>query len=597
MEFLKGLEELIELAQKLEERANAGELKADVEVNSRFSSIPPRGSIPRGPGIGGRSVKTPDVVTPDPVTAPKEDEQLLVGGLEEILNTLRELVILPLKKPELLEKLGLDPPRGVLMIGPPGTGKTLTAKALATEAGINYIALVGPELMGKYYGEAETRLREVFKKAEQSAPCIIFIDEIDALAPDRSKVEGEVEKRLVAQLLGLMDGFDKKKGIVVLGATNRPAHLDPALRRPGRFDREVLFGVPDQAARLAILRVLTRAMPLADDVDLAQLAQATRGFVGADLKGFCQAAAYRALRRQVPDLSAEAPDPLTVIGSDFTCALGDVKPAVLRSVELEVPNVPWSAIGGLTAIKQTLKEAVEGALLNPELYAHTRARAPRGVLLTGPPGTGKTLLAKAVASEGQANFIGINGPELLSQWVGASELAVRELFAKARQAAPCVIFIDELDTLVPARGMRSGDSGVSDRVIGQLLTELDGLRGAEGILLIGATNRADAIDPALLRSGRLDLHLEVGLPDAEARAQILEVHNQGRPLAPDIDLLVWAEATPGWSGADLALLSNQAAISAIQRCRRELEGRLEGLIITGSDFEQAHRELAPRLNK
>nr|WP_287130431.1 AAA family ATPase [Candidatus Cyanaurora vandensis] len=598
MELFKGLEELIELVQKLEEKAaekgDQGGIQANIEVR-RFSSIPPQGSIPR------TAPRPPEPIrTPLPTASPLQEDCSLqdVGGLGDVLHQLRELVLLPLKRPELLAQLGLEPPRGVLLVGPPGTGKTLTARALAQELGVNYIAIVGPEIMGKFYGEAETKLREVFQRAERSAPCLIFIDEIDALAPDRSKVEGEVEKRVVAQLLGLMDGFAQKAGVVVLAATNRPDHLDPALRRPGRFDREVLFRVPDKKARAEILTILTRKMPLAPDVDLRQLADQSVGFVGADLKGVCQQAAYAALRRQMPDLTELPQEPMTVEARDFALALSQVKPAVLRSVELESPNVPWSAIGGLDALKQVLKEAVEGALLNPELYAHTRAQAPRGVLLTGPPGTGKTLLAKAVASEGKANFIGVSGPELLSRWVGASELAVRELFAKARQAAPCVVFIDEIDTLAPARGSNTGDSGVADRVIGQLLTELDGVRAATGVLLIGATNRADAIDPALLRSGRLDLHLQVDLPEAPARCQILQVHNQGRPLGEDVDLAAWASRTPGWSGADLSLLSNQAAIAAIQRYRRDHEGQpLEAsqLLITQADFEKAHQELAPRL--
>ncbi|WP_245395445.1 AAA family ATPase [Anthocerotibacter panamensis] len=589
MEFFKALDELVELAQRLEEKAQQeGGPKVQVQMNTRYSSIP------RGAGI-------PRPSAPKPAPEPEVREAAMsatlqeIGGMEQTLQELRELVQIPLQHPELLAQLGLDPPRGVLLVGPPGTGKTLTARALAQDLGLHYIALIGPEVMGKFYGEAETRLREVFQRAEKAAPCLIFIDEIDALAPDRAKVEGEVEKRLVAQLLGLMDGFDPKAGVLVLGATNRPDHLDPALRRPGRFDREVVFRVPDRKGRLAILEVLTRKMPLATGVDLAQVADQTGGFVGADLKGLCQAAAYRALRRQVPDPDCIPPHPLQVSMADFTLALADQRPAVLRSVIQEHPNVPWTAIGGLEPLKQVLKEAVEGVLVNPELYAHTRAQAPRGILLTGPPGTGKTLLAKAVASEGKANFIGVNGPELLSRWVGASELAVRELFTKARQAAPCVIFIDEIDTLAPARGSYRGDSGVSDRVIGQLLTELDGLRPAHGLLLMAATNRADTLDPALLRSGRLDLHLEVGLPDTEARLAILRVHNQDRPLAGDVDLALWATQTQHWSGADLALLSNQAAVAAIRRCRREHGGRVAALFIEDRDFQQAHSELAGRL--
>jgi transitional endoplasmic reticulum ATPase len=593
MDMFKGLEELISLAQKLEERA-----AEKGEINIRFGSIPPQGNIPRNRvNVSPNPPTTPAPTVVEPVPATETTLSLSdVGGLGDTLTILREWVAIPLKRPELLAQLSLDPPRGILLLGPPGTGKTLTARALAQELGVNYIALVGPEVMGKYYGEAETKLREVFQRAERAAPCLIFIDEIDALAPDRSKVEGEVEKRLVAQLLGLMDGFSAQKGVIVLAATNRPDHLDPALRRPGRFDREILFKVPDLKSRQEILTLLTRKMPLASTVDLAHLAEQTGGFVGADLKGLCQAAAYGALRRQVPELDATPQAPLQVTAQDFAQALVTQRPAVLRSLELERPKILWGAIGGLDPLKQALQEAVGGALGNPELYAHTGARAPRGILLTGPPGTGKTLLAKAVASEGRANFISVNGPELLSRWIGASELAVRELFSKARQAAPCVIFIDEIDTLAPARGRYTSDSGVGDRVIGQLLTELDGMCPADGILLIGATNRAETLDPALLRSGRLDLHLTVGLPDEAARLAILQVHNQSRPLDLTVDLTHWAAQTPGWSGADLALFSNQAAIAAIQRCRRENGSQVEGLLIMPADFQQAYLSLRERLS-
>ena len=511
-----------------------------------------------------------------------------VGGLTDVLRELRELVELPLKRPDMLTMLGLEPTSGVLLVGPPGTGKTLTARALAQDLGVNYIAIVGPEVMGKYYGEAEGRLRSLFQKASRSAPCIVFIDEIDSLAPDRAHVEGEVEKRVVAQLLSLMDGFAQTKGVIVLAATNRPDHLDPALRRPGRFDREVQFRVPDRAGRLEILQILTKTMPLSG-VDLSAIADHAVGMVGADLKALCQKAAYTALRRFVPSSNSPMPSAMTVTQADFLYATKQVKPAVLRSVELETPNVSWDEIGGLEALKQTLQESVEGALLYPELYQHTKAKAPRGILLWGPPGTGKTLLAKAVASQARANFIAVNGPELLSKWVGASEQAVRELFAKARQAAPCVVFIDELDTLAPARGGH-GDTGVSDRVVGQLLTELDGLHECPHVLLIGATNRPEALDPALLRSGRLDLQLKVDLPDEASRLSILQVHNHDRPLAA-VDLAVWATQTDGWNGADLTLLSNQAALEAIRRYRREGLSHPSELQIRTDDFAAAYQRL------
>lgn len=514
-----------------------------------------------------------------------------VGGLAEVVRELRELVELPLKRPDLLRLLGLEPASGVLLVGPPGTGKTLTARALAQALGVNYIAIVGPEIMGRYYGEAEARLRSLFQKAASSAPCIVFIDEIDSLAPDRAKVEGEVEKRVVAQLLGLMDGFARTRGVIVLAATNRPDHLDPALRRPGRFDREIAFRVPDRAGRLEILTLLTEVMPLDSSVDLGAIADFAVGMVGADLKALCQKAAYLALRRSLPALDAPLPAQLRLSQADFLQALKHIKPAVLRAVQVESPQTAWADIGGLESLKQTLQESVEGALLYPELYSRTGAQAPRGILLWGPPGTGKTLLAKAVAAQAHANFIAVNGPELLSQWVGASEQAVRDLFAKARQAAPCVIFVDEIDSLAPARGSLIGDAGVSDRVVGQLLTELDGLQDCPNVLLVGATNRPEALDPALLRAGRLDLQLKVDLPDVSSRCSILQVHNSERPLA-EVDLAHWAAQTEGWNGADLALLSNQAALEAVRRYRSTGGTDPSTLQILPADFSAAFERLA-----
>lgn len=599
-DLFKGFEQLLELAKLLEEKAEKGELKADIQFNSRtLSSIPRQGNIPRS-DIGTSRIRTPA----PPSSAPHRTDQASpteaelpspsledVGGVKDVLQELRELVEIPLKRPDLLTKLGLEPPGGVLLVGPPGTGKTLTARALAADLDVNYIAIVGPEVMGKYYGEAEARLRSVFEKAARSAPCLVFIDEIDSLAPDRAKVEGEVEKRLVAQLLSLMDGFAQTQGVIVLAATNRPNHLDPALRRPGRFDREIQFRVPDRDGRLDILRIQTRSMPLDASVNLEAVADLAVGMVGADLKAVCQKAAFLALRRQVPNLQTPEPETLLLSQSDFLLALKDVKPSVLRSVEIEIPAITWEEIGGLSAIKQTLQESVEGALLYPELYQQTGAKAPRGILLWGPPGTGKTLLAKAVASQARANFIAVNGPELLSKWVGTAEQAVRELFAKARQAAPCVVFIDEIDTLAPARGQFQGDSGVSDRVVGQLLTELDGLQDCRNVLLIAATNRPDAIDAALLRAGRLDLQLKIDLPDLESRLAILQVHNSERPLT-EVDLATWAAQTEGWNGADLALLSNQAALEAIRRYRSQGLSDPSAIRITTSDFAAAYQQLA-----
>lgn len=609
-DFFKGFEQLLELAKTLEEKAEKGELKTDVRINARsFSSIPRQGNIPTDIGVSqGRSPhpdaasapsSDPVIVTPPPAAPPEAAPPSPaaatpslqdVGGLGTVIQELRELVEIPLKRPQVLAQLGLEPPKGVLLVGPPGTGKTLTARSLAQALGVSYIAIVGPEVMGKYYGEAEGRLRQVFEKAAKSAPCLIFIDEIDSLVPDRNKVDGEVEKRLVAQLLSLMDGFAKTPGVIVLAATNRPDHLDPALRRPGRFDREVHFRVPDRAGRLEILTLQTCAMPLDDTVDLAAIADLSVGMVGADLRALGQKAAYIALRRQVPQIDAPVPADLHISQADFMAALKAVKPSVLRAVEVETPQVQWDDIGGLAEAKRILQESVEGALLYPDLYVHTGASAPRGLLLWGPPGTGKTLLAKAVAAQARANFIAINGPELLSRWVGAAEQAVRELFAKARQAAPCVVFIDEIDTLAPARGQFQGDSGVSDRVVGQLLTELDGLQSCTDVLLVGATNRRNALDPALLRSGRLDLQIEVGLPDSTSRAAILQVHNQDRPIA-QVDFSHWAAQTAGWNGADLALLSNQAALEAIRDYRSQGGSDPSRIQIQSNHFQRAFTAL------
>jgi transitional endoplasmic reticulum ATPase len=593
--FFKGFEDLLELAKTLEEKIEQGELKADIRVNTRhLTNIPAQGSIPKSPM---REPASPDVIiTPPPkptasnptATPPSATFNLSqVGGLGSVIQELRELVEIPLKRPEILEKLGLEPPRGVLLVGPPGTGKTLTARALAQELGVHYIAITGPEVMGKYYGEAESKLRAIFEKASNAAPCLIFIDEIDSLTPNRQQVEGEVEKRVVGQLLGLMDGFAQMRGVIVLAATNCPNHLDPALRRPGRFDREIVFRVPDRAGRLEILQIQTQSMPLDGSVNLDHLADLCIGFVGADLKALCQKAAYYALRRQVPSLDA-VPDSMTVTQADFQEALKVVKPSVLRSVEIESPAVSWDEIGGLEAIKQTLQESVEGQLLYGELYQQTQAKAPRGILLWGPPGTGKTLLAKAVASQARANFISLTGAELMSRWVGEAEQAIRELFTKARQAAPCVVFIDEIDTLAPARGVNLGDAGVSDRVVGQLLSELDGLQASPDVILIGATNRREALDPALLRAGRLDLQLRVDLPNPESRLSILQVHNQNRPLE-NVDLAGIAQQTEGWNGADLALLSNQAALEAVRRYRGAGGTDPAQLRIQAGDFEQAYQ--------
>ncbi len=605
--FFKGVEDLIELAKTLEDKVEKGELKTDIRVNSRpLSSIPRQGNIPRNSRSVGvenftNNTSYEETETPEKEEATSTSETSIslhqIGGLKDNIQELTELVGIPLKRPQWLEQLGLEATTGVLLVGPPGTGKTLTAKALAQSLGVNYMALVGSEIMTKYYGEAEARMREIFAKAAKNAPCILFIDELDSIAPDRAKVEGEVEKRVVGQLLSLMDGFTKTPGVVILGATNRPQHLDPALRRPGRFDREVAFGVPDTTGREEILNILTQNMPLDDSVNLREIAQLAVGFVGADLKALTQKAAYTVLRKTIATETTNLeeinlPENITIAQSDFLTALRDVKPSVLRTVAVETPQVSWEEIGGLEEIKSTLAEAVEGALLSPELYQQTKAKAPRGVLLWGEPGTGKTLLAKALASQARANFISIKGAELINRWVGASEEAVREMFAKARQVAPCVLFIDEIDTLAPARGSYQGDSGISDRVVGQLLTEIDGIVTLGEVLVVAATNRYDSLDPALLRSGRLDLQLEVSLPDENSRRAILEIHNRDRPLQ-GVNLQAWAEATVNWNGADLELLSNQAALAAVRKARSRGIDDAKQVVITTEDFQIAY----DRLNK
>ena len=494
-----------------------------------------------------------------------------IGGLKEEIRKIREMVELPLKYPELFERLGIEAPKGVLLYGPPGTGKTLLAKAVANETNAAFFSISGPEIMSKYYGESEERLREIFRQAEENAPSIIFIDEIDAIAPKREEVTGEVEKRVVSQLLALMDGLKPRGRVVVIGATNRPNALDPALRRPGRFDREIEIGVPNKQGRLEILQIHTRNMPLAPDVDLEKIASITHGFVGADLAALCKEAAMRALRRILPEIDfekdtipAEILNKIVVKMDDFMEALKDVEPSAMREVLVESPNVRWGDIGGLNDIKIDLQEAVEWPLKYPELFEHMDAKPPKGILLYGPPGTGKTLLAKAVATESEANFISIKGPEILSKWVGESERAIREVFRRAKQAAPSVIFFDEVDAIAPIRGGGYGDSHVTERVISQLLTEMDGIEELRGVVVLAATNRPDIIDPAILRPGRFDKILYVPLPDFEARREILKIHLRNKPLAEDVDVDDLARRTEGYTGADLAAVCNTAVTLAIR---------------------------------
>ena len=518
-----------------------------------------------------------------------------IGGLSKQIAKIREMVELPLKHPELFTHLGIEPPKGVLLYGPPGTGKTLLAKAVANETGAHFIAINGPEIMSKWYGESEKRLREIFKEAEENAPSIIFIDEIDAIAPKREEVTGEVEKRVVAQLLSLMDGLESRGQVIVIAATNRPDALDPALRRPGRFDREIAFPVPDKNGRKEILEIHTRNMPLAEDVDLDKLADITHGFVGADLAALCKEAAMNALRRHLPEIDleseripAEVLNKIKVTMEDFYEALKDVQPSALREVFVEVPEVRWDDIGGLKDVKQTIQEAVEWPLKYPDLYERLGIRAPRGVLLFGPPGTGKTLLAKAVATESKANFIAVKGPEILSKWVGESERAVREIFRKARQAAPCVIFFDEMDSIAPRRGMGYGDSGVTERIVNQLLSEMDGLVTSKGIVVIGATNRPDILDPALLRPGRFDRIIYVPPPDKEARYEIFKIHTRKMPLASDVDLWELAEITEGYTGADIEAVCIEAALNA---AREDINAKL----VRREHFMQALEKVGPSL--
>ncbi|HEX7207250.1 MAG TPA: CDC48 family AAA ATPase [Nitrososphaeraceae archaeon] len=495
-----------------------------------------------------------------------------IGGLKNEVQKVREMIELPLRHPEIFERIGIEAPKGVLLYGPPGTGKTLLAKAVANETNANFYSIGGPEIMSKFYGESEERLRETFKQAQENAPSIIFIDEIDSIAPKREEVSGDVEKRVVSQLLTLMDGIGSRGKLVVIGATNRPDALDPALRRPGRFDREIEIGIPDQEGRYDILQIHTRGMPLTEDVNLESFAKITHGFVGADLEALSKEAAMRSLRRILPEINMEQTKiPVEVLNKikithkDFEDALKDVQPSALREVHIQRPNVTWDQIGGLNEVKAELAEAIEWPLKYADLFDQADVKPPKGLLLYGPPGTGKTMIAKAVAATSEANFISIKGPELISKWVGESEKAVRETFRKARQASPCVIFFDELDAVAPRRGGSEGDSHVTERVISQMLTELDGLEDLKGVVVIGATNRPDIIDEALLRPGRFDRILEVPVPDKESRREILKIHTSKKPLdhnTVNIDKLV--ELTDGYTGADIAAMVNAAAMSAIK---------------------------------
>ncbi|WP_294285949.1 CDC48 family AAA ATPase [uncultured Sphingomonas sp.] len=513
-----------------------------------------------------------------------------IGGMAQTIDQLREMVELPLRYPELFQRLGVDPPKGLLLYGPPGTGKTRLARAVANESDASFFLINGPEIMGSAYGESEGRLREIFEEAAKSAPSIVFIDEIDSIAPKRGSVQGEAEKRVVAQLLTLMDGLEARANLVVIAATNRPEAIDEALRRPGRFDREIVVGVPDERGRREILGIHTRGMPLGDKVDLAELARTTYGFVGADLAALTREAAIEAVRRIMPRLNleertipAEVLDELSVTREDFLEALKRVQPSAMREVMVEAPRVRWDDVGGLDAAQNRLKEGVELPLKDPDAFRRLGIRPAKGFLLYGPPGTGKTLLAKAVAREAEANFIATKSSDLLSKWYGESEQQITRLFQRARQVAPCVIFIDELDSLVPARGGGLGEPQVTERVVNTILAEMDGLEELQSVVVIGATNRPNLIDPALLRPGRFDELVYVGVPNQEGRRRILGIQTQKMPLADDVDLDAIARQTDRFTGADLEDVVRRAGLVALRRS-------LQSTAVTMADFESALTE-------
>jgi len=526
-----------------------------------------------------------------------------IGGLKPQLQRIREMIELPLRYPEVFERLGIDAPKGVLLYGPPGCGKTLIARAIAHETEANFYSVSGPEIIHKFYGESEAHLRRIFEEATRKGPSIVFLDEIDAIAPRRENVVGDVEKRVVAQLLALMDGLSQRQNVIVIAATNIPNALDPALRRPGRFDREISIPIPDSKGRKQILEIHSRGMPLAQDVAMDHLAEITHGFVGADLEALCREAAMICLRRIMADIDFaltsipyERLAQLEVYMDDFLTALREVEPSAIREVFVEVPNVHWRDLGGLADVKERLVEAIEWPLEYPQLFEQAGVRPPKGILLVGPPGCGKTMLAKAVATESQTNFISIKGPSLLSKYVGESEKAVREIFRKARQTAPCIVFFDEIDAMMPTRGGASSDSHVSERVLSQFLAELDGVEELKGVLVLGATNRLDMIDPAVLRPGRFDEILEIPMPDEVGRKEIFEVHMRNKPHASGIDLRRLSAMTDGFGGADIASICAKAAFRAVRRVVERIKVKPDEdvrVVIESADMDAALDEVIP----
>ncbi|WP_415283353.1 CDC48 family AAA ATPase [Candidatus Nitrososphaera sp. FF02] len=516
-----------------------------------------------------------------------------IGGMKEQIRRLREIVELPMRHPEVFARLGIEPHSGILMYGPPGTGKTLIAKALASESEANFFIINGPEIMNKYYGETEARLRDIFKEAKESAPSIIFIDEIDAIAPKREEAFGDVEKRVVAQLLALMDGMQERGQVIVLGATNRPESLDPALRRPGRFDREIEIGVPNAEGRLEILQIHTRGMPLSDDINLQELAAELHGYTGADIKALCREAAMKALRRYLPEIDFEADrispeilEQMVITTKDFRGGIKEIVPTAMREFYVEVARVRWADVGGLQEAKKVLHDNLIASIKEPESFAKMGIRPPKGALLYGPSGTGKTLIAKALATESNANIIIVRGPEVLSKWVGESEKAIREIFRKAKTSSPCIVVFDELDSLARPRG-QSEENGGNERVVSQILTEMDDA-GNSGVIIVGITNRPDLIDPSILRPGRLDLIIYIGQPDENARKEILDIITQPMPLEGSIDLAGIAQATKNFSGADLFALCREAAVCAMQR---------KSAMISSADFALALKAARPSITK